>query len=146
MVQTVEINGNFDKQNGASAVSGKLYFTLNKRDFDGPTIIEPIAQAVELDDAGAFSGLALWPNDRGRTNSAYLVEYMAMGSSRKEVIAKTLFVPESTVPHQLSDLILASDLASSIRVDRVIPISAADYEQRLTAGTLQDALYLVEGV
>ena len=146
MVQTVQINGNFDKQDGTSAVAGKLIFTLNKRDFDGTTIIEPTAQYVTLDDEGAFFGVTLWPNDRGRTNSRYIVEYQAAESSGKEIIAEQLFVPEIEGPHELSDLIVSSHLATTLNLDRVVRISADTYDQRLHAGTLSDGLYLVEGI
>lgn len=146
MVQTVEISGNFDKQSGAGAVAGKLFFTLSRRDYDGPTIIEPVEQVIELDDAGAFANLRLWANDRGRSNSRYSVEFQASGTARKEIIVDNLFVPEAGAPHQLSDLILAASLAGPGSVDRLVPISAVDYDAKLGAGTLQDGLYLVEGV
>ena len=145
MIQTVHINGNFDRQDGTSAVAGELFFTLSRRDFDGPTIVEPVTQPVKLDADGAFEGLSLWPNDRGRSNSRYVVEYQPEGSARREVITKALFVPEAGGPHELSDLLLAANLAGSLHLDRVVRISATDYDKRLNAGTLNDGLYLVEG-
>ncbi|MCQ0969092.1 hypothetical protein MLD63_01410 (plasmid) [Paracoccus sp. TK19116] len=145
MIQTVQINGNFDRQDGTSAVSGELFFTLSKRDFDGATIVEPITQAVTLDADGAFAGVTMWPNDRGRSNSRYIVEYLPEGAARRELITKTMFVPEAGGPHELSDLLLAANLATSLNLDRVVRISSSDYDQRLSAGTLTDGLYLVEG-
>lgn len=145
MVTTVEIIGNFDRQDGSSAVTGTLYFTLSQRDFDGPTLIEPVQQAVPLDGEGSFAGVRLWPNDRGRMNSTYRVEYLPGGASNREVIDKALFVPESGGPHDLSDLLTASAVARKSGLDRIVPISAEDFATRMDAGTLADALYLVEG-
>lgn len=145
MAAIVEISGNFDRQDGISIVSGTLYFTLTKRDFDGRTLIEPIQQAVELNAEGEFAGVRLWPNDRGRTNSRYRLEYLPAGASKREVLEPELFVPETGGPHDLADLMLTSELARNSRIDRIVPISAAEFDARQSAGVLADALYLVEG-
>ena len=144
MVATVEISGNFDRQDGRNTVTGTLYFTLSKRDFDGTTVIEPVQQDVELDGEGRFA-VQLWPNDRGRTGSTYLVEYLPAGGRKREVLDPALFVPEASASHDLSDLLLASSLAQNSKIARIVPITAEEFAAKQSAGTLTDALYLVEG-
>lgn len=143
MATTVELQGNFDRQDGTDRVAGTLYLTLNRRDFDGDTMIEPGVQQIDLDTAGRFAGVRVWPNDRGRTKSRYRLEYLPAGGSRRELIEAELFVPETGGPHNLSDLLLASAVARDSRIDRIIPITATDFAARQSAGTLSDALYLI---
>lgn len=145
MAITAEIRGNFDRQDGADGVSGTLIFTLSGRDFDGSILIEPAQQTVELDAEGAFQGLRLWPNDRGRMNTTYRVEYLTGGSAKREVIEAQLFVPETGGPHDLADLILANDVARQSQIERIIPITAEEFAERQSGGSLKDALYLIEG-
>lgn len=146
MLTTVEIKGNFDRQDGESTVTGTLYFTLSHRDFDGTTVIEPTQQAVPLDQEGEFAGIRLWPNERGRANSSYRVEYLAAGASRREVIEKAMFVPEAAEPLDLADLLLASTVARAGGIDRIISLTAEAFAERQSAGSLVDALYLIEGI
>ncbi|MDO5704442.1 MAG: hypothetical protein Q4G49_05120 [Paracoccus sp. (in: a-proteobacteria)] len=145
MLTTVEIKGNFDRQDGVSSVSGTLFFTLSQRDFDGSTVIEPAVQAVPLDGEGEFSGVRLWPNERGRMGSTYRVEYQKEGAAKPDLIEAALFVPDADAPLDLADLLMANTIARESRLSRIIPISAEVFVQRQEAGTLVDALYLVEG-
>ncbi|MDO5631778.1 MAG: hypothetical protein Q4G22_08065 [Paracoccus sp. (in: a-proteobacteria)] len=145
MLTTVELKGNFDRQDGVSSVSGTLIFTLSQRDFDGSTVIEPAAQTVPLDGEGEFTGVRLWPNERGRMGSTYRVEYQKAGAAKPDLIEPALFVPDSAAPLDLADLLLMNTVARETRLSRIIPISADVFAQRQQAGTLVEALYLVEG-
>ena len=144
MATTVEIQGNFDRQDGNSSVSGVLKFTLTKRDYDGLALIEPSTQTVSLDANGEFDGLLLWPNSRGVEGSGYRVEYTPEGGKTEE-LSKSLFVPETGGPHHLTWLLKAEQVAAAARIGKVIPTTLADYNARAANGSLVDALYLIEG-
>ena len=144
MVDTVEIRGNFDRQSGLSEVAGTLTFTLDKRDFDGTTIVEAEAQTVQLDENGEFTGLMVWPNDRGRMGSRYKVDFTPGGGKPVTISAK-LFVPETGGPHELGDLLVASELAALAKLAAITSITQAQFDARQAAGTLaSNTLYLVE--
>lgn len=144
MVATVEIRGNFDRQSGATEVSGKLTFRLDKRDFDGTTIVEVETQTVDLAADGTFSGVMVWPNERGRVGSRYRVDFTPTGG-KPETIAAALFVPETGGPHDLGDLLVMSELARLAKLAAITPITQAQFDSRQAAGTLaSNTLYLVE--
>lgn len=143
MALTVEVRGDFDWQDGESSVLGTLYFTLTKRDYDGSTVIEPREQSVALNAAGEFTGVQLWPTDRGRSGARYKVEFQAANRARREVLHAGIVVPELGGPHQLASLMELTDAIVAARIPTLITMTQAQYDAALTDGTLTDGLYLV---
>lgn len=144
MAETVQLAGDFDWQDGDSSVTGTLFFTLTKRDFDGPVIIEPREQQVTLDSEGEFTGLDLWPNDRGRAGSRYKVEFMPGDSNRKVSIHNGIIVPEHGGPHQLGSLLELADSLAASRIAGFSTMTQSQFDERQAAGTLTDGLYLID--
>lgn len=144
MAETVQLAGDFDWQDGESSVTGKLSFTLTKRDFDGPVIIEPRPQEITLDAEGEFSGLQVWPNDRGRSGSRYKVDFTPAGTTRPVAIHSGIIVPELGGPHQLGDLLELADTLAATKIQVLVTMTEAAFEAARIAGSLADGLYLVK--